>query len=250
MTTTTAKTITAKFSGKCTKCHGVIPSGVMCYWESGVGIRHLNNCNAQPAPVAPVVAQDSKQVSVTMGVFRKDGRIYVVKPNKDKTRVYAKEVIESPARMTENGAVADFETVYRPGVVFSLTESDRWDLADAKDFLSKFARCIVCGRHLKAAKSVESSIGPVCAKYFAHSHSNGTKCNGHHVKLAHVNEQSKLDTDDARKARAIAAENRAVDMQIDELLEDAANVDALRHDAEVNHAHVDYQTAVDHALSW
>jgi hypothetical protein len=249
MTTTTAKTITAKFSGKCSKCRGVIPSGVMCYWESGVGIRHLNNCNeVAAAPVAPVVQNNDKKVTVTMGVFRKDGRIYVVKPNKDKTRVYAKEVIESPARMTENGAVADFETVYRPGVVFNLTESDRWDLADAKDFLSKFARCIVCGRHLKAAKSVESSIGPVCAKYFAHSH-NGTKCNGNHVKLAHVNEQSKLDTDDARKARAIAAENRAVDMQIDELLEDSANVDAQRHDAET-YRHLGYQTVVDHALSW
>lgn len=114
------------------------------------------------------------QPSVTMGVFKKDGHIYVVKPNKDKTRVYAKEIVESPARMTESGLQVDFETRYAPGVVFKLTEADRWALADAKDFLTKFSRCIVCGRHLKAAKSVERSIGPVCAGYFkGSSHVNG-----------------------------------------------------------------------------
>lgn len=109
-----------------------------------------------------------------MGVFKKDGRIYVVKPNKEKTRVYAKEIVESPARMTESGLQVDFETRYAPGVVYSLSEQDRWALADAKDFLTKFSRCIVCGRHLKAAKSVERSIGPVCAGYFKNSsHVNG-----------------------------------------------------------------------------
>ena len=165
-----SKIITAKFSGKCTSCKGIIPSGTQCRWERGAGVRHLNcdNISNEFAQASAPKAQQDKQVAVTMGVFRKDGRIYVVKPNKEKTRVYAKEIVESPARMTENGEVVDFETRYAPGVVFSLTESDRWDLADAKDFLTRFAKCIVCGRHLKAAKSVESSIGPVCSKYFAH----------------------------------------------------------------------------------
>jgi hypothetical protein len=148
-------------------------------WSKGAGVRHVN-CPVKMTPADEGFAasrHEQKQVTVTMGVFRKDGRIYVVKPNKEKTRVYAKEIIESPARMTENGEVVDFETRYAAGVVFTLTEADRWDLADAKDFLTKFARCIVCGRHLKAAKSVESSIGPVCAKYFAH-HEHAPKTEG------------------------------------------------------------------------
>jgi hypothetical protein len=123
-----------------------------------------------------------------MGVFKKDGRIYVVKPNRDKTRVYAKEIVESPARMTENGEVVDFEAVYAPGVVFKLTEADRLNLEDAKDWLTKFARCIVCGRNLKAAKSVAAAIGPVCAKYFAGSkhcnHNQSASPAGALVKVA------------------------------------------------------------------
>lgn len=175
--TNESKIITAKFSGKCTKCGGVVPSGTQCRWERGAGVRHVKCPVTTMTPADEGFAasrHESKQVTVTMGVFKKDGRIYVVKPNKQKTRVYAKEIIESPARMTENGAVVDFETVYRPGVVFDLTEADRWDLADAKDFLTKFAKCIVCGRSLKAAKSVAGAIGPVCSKYFAHrNHCNG-----------------------------------------------------------------------------
>jgi|SRR5215831_14196050 len=164
-----AKIITAKFSGRCTECGDVIPSGTRCMWVKGVGVRHNFDCNLRSERAsqteAPVVQQD-KKVSVTMGVFKKDGRVYVVKPNREKTKIYAKEIIESPARMTENGAVVDFETRYAPGVVFKLTEADRLDLEDAKDWLTKFARCIVCGRSLKAAKSVAHAIGPVCAKYF------------------------------------------------------------------------------------
>jgi Family of unknown function (DUF6011) len=177
-------TITAKFSGKCLKCGQLVPSGTRCIWEKGVGVRHTN-CPAIDdqierdivnAEIANVVEKrkTEKSVTVTMGVFKKDGRIYVVKPNRTKTRVYAKEIVESPARMTENGMKVDFESVYAPGIIFDLTEADRWDLADAKDFLTKFSKCIVCNRHLKAAKSVEMSIGPVCAKYFkGSSHVNG-----------------------------------------------------------------------------
>jgi Family of unknown function (DUF6011) len=180
---TTRKQITAKFTGKCSRCGGTVPSGTTCTWAQGEGVRHIN-CTVTAvakhndveqhilnAEIANVVEaqRNEKSVSVTMGVFKKDGRVYVVKPNKERTRVYAKEIVESPARMTESGMKVDFEARYAPGIVFKLTEADRWDLADAKDFLTKFSKCIVCGRHLKAAKSVERSIGPVCAGYFKSS---------------------------------------------------------------------------------
>jgi hypothetical protein len=195
------KQITAKYSGKCIDCGGVVLSGTQCSWAQGEGVRHLKCPAAEVASNNSVPATSNGTVSVTMGVFKKDGRIYVVKPNRERTRVYAKEIVESPARMTENGLVADFTTVYSPGIVFKLTEADRWQLADAKDFLTRFAKCIVCGRHLKAAKSVAGSIGPVCAKYFAHSHACDDKPV---VKLAQVKAQAELDTDDAAKRGAIA----------------------------------------------
>jgi hypothetical protein len=152
--------ITSKFNGKCRTCGGWILKGEQAEWVRGAGITHVGNCPA----AAPKVA---REVPVMMGVFRKsDGRIFVVKPNKAKDRFYAKEIVESPPRMTEAGEVRDFEAVYRPGAIYDLTEGERWDLAEAKDFLTRYARCIVCGAHLKAAKSVAGAIGPVCAKYF------------------------------------------------------------------------------------
>jgi len=151
--------IVSKYHGRCRQCGGHIGAGDRCLWSRGNGIQHV----VCPKQGQPKVAQ---RVTVGMGVFRKDGHIYVVKPNKDKTRCYAKEIVESPPRLTENGTQVDFETVYRPGVIFTLTEDDRWALADAKDFLTRYSRCIVCGAHLKAAKSVAGAIGPVCAKYF------------------------------------------------------------------------------------
>lgn len=162
--------LTAKFDGRCRECGGVVRGGEQCEWERGEGVKHLR-C---PEVIQATVPRnnhangngDSPKVTVTMGVFRKDGRIYVVKPNKEKTRCYAKEIIASPPRMTEAGEVVDFESVYRAGVVYNLTEADRWPLAEAAEFLTQYSRCIVCGRHLKAAASVARSIGPICAGYF------------------------------------------------------------------------------------
>jgi len=150
--------ITSKFNGRCRKCGGDYHVGDTINWERGSGSTHK---------VCPPKTEANPTVSVTSGVFRKDGRIYVVKPNREKTRFYAKEIVESPARMTESGLKVDFESIYRPGKVYDLKETDRWDLAEARDFLTKYSRCIVCGAGLKAAKSVAGAIGPVCAKYFA-----------------------------------------------------------------------------------
>jgi len=192
-------TITSKFNGRCRKCGGVIHAGEKCDWTRGAGITHVGACPANEAP---------KNVAVGVGVFRKDGRVYVVKPNQEKTRFYAKEIVESPARMTESGLVVDFETVYRPGKVYDLTENDRWNLADARDFLTKFARCIVCGRHLKAAKSVGGAIGPVCAKYFATTHGAPSPCAHDHANeagVAHAAPEPEIDANEQESAMSIEA---------------------------------------------
>jgi hypothetical protein len=156
--------IETKFGGRCVKCGGRIQRETMVEWEKAVGISHIGEC---PKQTTNGNHQAANGEPVGMGVYRKDGKIYVVKPNKDKTKVYAKEIVPSPPRLTEKGEEVDFETVYRAGMVYNLTADDKWPLAEAAAFLTKYARCIVCGRHLKAAKSVANSIGPVCAGYFA-----------------------------------------------------------------------------------
>lgn len=118
----------------------------------------------------PVIPRDFSRASAGQpvpGVYRKDGRIYVIKPNRAKTAVYAKELVESAPRETEAGTEIPFEMVYTPGMARVLTEAERMPLADAADILTRYSACIVCGRTLKAAESVRQAIGPVCVKMFA-----------------------------------------------------------------------------------
>lgn len=100
------------------------------------------------------------------GVYETKDGIFVVKPNKDKTRLYAKKLVESSSRLTEAGTVVDFDFVYAPGIIYLLTPSMKMPLERAKGLMIRYGRCIVCGRHLKVADSVEKGIGPVCIKSF------------------------------------------------------------------------------------
>lgn len=111
-----------------------------------------------------------REVEVTKpGVFRKDDDIFLVKPNQQKTRLYAKRLVKSADRLTEGEKVVKFEWDYAAGAIFTLTESDRVSLDDEeiRDITTRYGRCICCGRVLKAAESVQRMIGPVCARYFA-----------------------------------------------------------------------------------
>ncbi len=109
----------------------------------------------------------SSPAVTTPGVFRKDGEVYVVKPNREKTRLYAKKLVEAPSnRLTEQGEVVEFDFVYAPGAIYNLTEANRMPLEEGKKLMIRYGKCIVCGRRLKVAESVERGIGPVCIKYF------------------------------------------------------------------------------------
>jgi hypothetical protein len=100
------------------------------------------------------------------GVYRKGDDVFIVKPNKDKTRLYCKRLVESAPRLTERGEVVDFEAVYAPGAIYDLTPEHKMGLVEAEELTARYGRCIVCGRHLKAAESVARGIGPVCRGYF------------------------------------------------------------------------------------
>jgi hypothetical protein len=109
---------------------------------------------------------------LTPGVYEKGDDIFVVKPNREKTRLYAKRLVEvslSAPRLLESGDRVDYdiEFEYAKGAIYDLAESDRMPYERAKALSIRYGRCINCGRRLKAADSVERGIGPVCAKAFA-----------------------------------------------------------------------------------
>lgn len=105
-----------------------------------------------------------------LGVYVKDGEIYVVKSNRTGDRRYAVRLVVSPPRITENGEEVDFSYVRAPGMVYALTEADRMPEADMKDFMLKYRKCIRCGHGLKAAKTLKRSeqlgvmVGKTCAR--------------------------------------------------------------------------------------
>jgi len=103
----------------------------------------------------------------TPGVFEKAGEIFIVKPNRAKTRLYALKLVETSSdRLTEQGKRVSFDFEYARGAIFDLSEEDRMDIERAKELMIRYGKCIVCGRRLKVAESVERGMGPVCRKYF------------------------------------------------------------------------------------
>lgn len=99
------------------------------------------------------------------GMYQRDGIIFKVQQNREKSRVYAKKLQEcSGARFAEQGDVVHFEFVYERGAVWSLTPEDRMTEAQATEFGVRTGMCCVCAAPLKDAVSVARGIGPVCAK--------------------------------------------------------------------------------------
>src|SRR5438132_2374593 len=109
----------------------------------------------------------NEKPTVAPGVYERDGQVYVVKMNREKTRSYAKRLVQiGGERLVESGAHRKFDFEYDKGAIYRLTEGDRMPLDRAKDLMVRYGRCINCGRFLKAAVSVERGIGPVCIKAF------------------------------------------------------------------------------------
>lgn len=122
-----------------------------------------------PTVAVPTQRQE-KQVdpALTPGVYDVNGQVFVVKPNQKKTGLYAMRLVEiAGERLNANDDLVNIEFVYAPGVIFDIKPEQKMPLEDAKVLTIRYGRCIVCGRRLKAGKSVEQGIGPVCIKSFA-----------------------------------------------------------------------------------
>lgn len=166
------KRMTSKFPGYCRKCNQSFPAGTEIDWSPETKAIHVT-C---PEPIA--TAEPAwKPEPLVPGVYElADGRIYVVKATReDKSRLYAKRFVQlnGDYRTTEAGSRVDFEFQYekgdwatKTGGIFDIKLSDRMSLERAKELITLYGRCINCNRHLKAAKSVEQGIGPVCVKSF------------------------------------------------------------------------------------
>lgn len=112
--------------------------------------------------------QRDVSAGVTPGVYEVGDAVFVVKPNRSKTALYAKRLVEiGGRRLTEAGERANIEFVYAPGAVAAIRPEHRMTAERARTLTLVYGRCLNCGRHLKAAESVERGIGPVCAKAFA-----------------------------------------------------------------------------------
>lgn len=165
------KTMTSKYPGKCRKCMNPFPVGTEIQWSKETGAEHVDCQYPTNFALMQEMARDQhEREQLVPGVYETpSGVIYVVKPTReDKTRLYAKrfQELNGDHRTTEAGGRVDFEFVYERGAIYNIRLADRMPVERAKELITLYGRCINCSRHLKAAKSVEQGIGPVCIKSF------------------------------------------------------------------------------------
>jgi hypothetical protein len=138
-----------------------------------ISIARLREIRRQEQPTA------DKPAELKPGVYRVDGTVYQVKPNKDRTRLYAKRLVEiNGERLNEADDVIQIEFEYAPGAIYNIKPEHMMPLAEGKALTIRYGRCLACGRKLSAAKSVEAGIGPVCIKYYAAAAVTSLDANG------------------------------------------------------------------------
>lgn len=123
--------------------------------------------NDEPETSQPDPRQEQELTVTEPGVYETDEGVFVVKWNQPKTNLYAKKLVEINAdRATEDGDRVQIEFEYEAGAIYRITNEDRMPVERAKKLAIRYGKCIACGAKLKAAKSVEDGIGPVCIKKF------------------------------------------------------------------------------------
>lgn len=130
--------------------------------------KNITKARAKDIIDALIALPNKGQENLEPGVYETSEGIFVVKYNRTKTNLYAKKMIEINAqRATEAGERVEIEFEYESGAIHRIKASDKMPLDRAKALTIRYGRCINCGRHLKAAESVERGIGPICIKSFA-----------------------------------------------------------------------------------
>ena len=137
--------------------------------EVSTWISHLLRMPIDTREVQVPQQREAKEVNaeLTPGVYEVNGQVYIVKPNRAKTGLYAMRLVEiASERLNAHDDLVNIEFVYAPGVIFDLKPKYKMPLERAEALTIRYGRCIVCNRRLKAGKSVKQGIGPVCIKSF------------------------------------------------------------------------------------
>jgi hypothetical protein len=129
--------------------------------EAGLRTMHRREAAARKEPAHEHLNHEG----VTTGVFKYQGEIYVVKPNKTGTHSYANRIVDCPPRVNKYGVTIKTEFKYAPGILGRLTEDMRLNEEDFQKFIVQYGRCL-CGRSLKRDRSVRIMMGPRCAKKY------------------------------------------------------------------------------------
>lgn len=200
-----SRTFTAKYNGQCQRgCGGTVLKGQNAWYDRNGRFGHVlcptsnkveiviedtrcTECKARYEVDGHSMAcsrgpmgwpseedgRDNVPEKMVPGVYKlADGRIYAVRTRKDKTGLYAMKMVSNTAnRKMEDGSHAKIEFEYEYGIVLGFESkviklSDRMSVEEGKQLATLYGKCIACQRTLKATKSVEQGIGPVCITYF------------------------------------------------------------------------------------
>lgn len=115
------------------------------------------------------VAPLDTQSGLPIGVYRRNGEIFVVKFNQAKTNKYVKRLVEltgSARRLNAEDEHVPIDFEYAPGVLAQLRPTDQLSLEEAKPYIIRYGRCLFCEQRLKDVKSVQRAVGPVCIKRY------------------------------------------------------------------------------------
>lgn len=116
-------------------------------------------------PTPPRMHTMDDGTALTVGMYKTDaGDIFKVQKSQT-GNLYAKQLVPiGGRRLTDADTVVQFEFVYAPSAVRTLSSAQRMTLEQARAFGIRYGVCCVCGITLKDAKSVAAGIGPICAR--------------------------------------------------------------------------------------
>ena len=105
-----------------------------------------------PRAAAAGSAGNSDPVTET-GVYEHGGEAYRVVVSKSTGNLYAKKLVNIGPK---------WKFTYAPGAMAFLKASNRMSEHAAAQFGKRTGSCVVCGRTLTNASSIEAGIGPIC----------------------------------------------------------------------------------------
>ena len=124
----------------------------------------------RPAQPGRPAQPERRGEAAPVGVYRQDGNLYVVReftPQGESRKVrYARQIIPLTGaqgdRLNQQGERVRIEERKVPGMQYRLTAADALPMEEVTALSIQWEHCLVCGRPLRVAESVERGIGPVC----------------------------------------------------------------------------------------